>query len=76
MTNTIEFRRFGRRRWFFCMLEDGDIKLFGSAATAQAWAVTQGSRLCLWRRNDGSNFSSLGFDCRDACLRRLGGEYV
>lgn len=42
MTPTIEFRRFGRRRWFFCMLEDGELKLFGSAATAQAWAVTQG----------------------------------
>jgi hypothetical protein len=44
MNNTIEFRRFGRRRWFFCMLEDGELKLFGSAATAQAWAVTQGFR--------------------------------
>lgn len=41
MKNTIEFRRFGRRRWFFCMWED-EPKLFGSAGTAEAWAAAQG----------------------------------
>ena len=43
MTNTIEFRRWnGRRKYVFCFLEDGELKLFKDAAVAEKWASTQG----------------------------------
>jgi len=43
MTNTIEFRRWNRRRkYVFCFWEDGELKIFKDASVAEKWAELRG----------------------------------